>query len=107
MRVDVHPRREVAMRRPSAPLVISSVALFVALGGPAVAQRAADRISGARLTSNSVTGAKIKDGSLPAKELSRAARRSLRTPANRSVTPAKLASRAVGRGAIAPGAVGA
>lgn len=95
------------MRRPSAALVLSFVALFVALGGPAAAQRAAQKISGARLASNSVTGSKIRDGSLAAKDFSARARRTLKTPANRSVTAAKLAPNAVRSAAIATGAVGA
>ena len=93
------------MRRPSAALVLSSAALFVALGGPAGAQQAAQKISGARLAGESVTGAKIRDGSLAAKELSARARRALRTPANRSVTAAKLRPQAVRSGSIARGAV--
>jgi hypothetical protein len=95
------------MRRPSAALVLSFAALFVALGGPAAAQRAAQEISGARLASNSVTGSKIRDGSLAAKDFSARARRTLKTPANRSVTAAKLAPNAVRSAAIATGAVGA
>ncbi len=94
------------MRRPSAALVLSSVALFVALGGPASAQRAAQEISGARLVGNSVTGAKIRDGSLAAKDLSARTRRTLKTPANRSVTAVKLRPNAVRSAAIARGAVG-
>ena len=94
------------MRRPSAALVLSSVALFVALGGPASAQRAAQEISGARLVGNSVTGAKIRDGSLAAKDLSTRTRRTLKTPANRSVTAVKLRPNAVRSAAIARGAVG-
>ncbi|HYH88574.1 MAG TPA: hypothetical protein VEX67_05040 [Solirubrobacteraceae bacterium] len=93
------------MRRPSAALVLSSAALFVALGGPAAAQEAAREIAGARLVGNSVTGAKIRDGSLAAKDLSARARRTLKTPANRSVTAAKLRANAVGAAAIARGAV--
>ena len=93
------------MRRPSPALVLSSCALFVALGGPAAAQRAAQAIPGARLVGNSVTGAKIRDGSLAAKDLSARARRTLKTPANRSVTAAKLRANAVGSAAIARGAV--
>ena len=89
-------------RRPSAALVLSSVALFVALGGPAAAQ---DAISGSRLAGNSVTGAKIRDGSLAAKDLSSRARRTLKTPANRSVSAAKLRPNAVRAAAIARGAV--
>ena len=89
-------------RRPSAALVLSSVALFVALGGPAAAREA---ISGSRLAGNSVTGAKIRDGSLAAKDLSSRARRTLKTPANRSVSAAKLRPNAVRAAAIARGAV--
>jgi len=90
------------MRRPSAALVLSSAALFVALGGPAAAQEA---ISGSRLAGNSVTGAKIRDGSLAAKDFSSTARRALKTPANRSVSAAKLRPNAVRSAAIARGAV--
>ena len=93
------------MRRPSAALVLSSVALFVALGGPAAAQEAAQKIAGARLVGNSVTGAKIRDGSLAAKDFSSSARRALKTPANRSVSAAKLRPNAVRSAAIARGAV--
>jgi hypothetical protein len=93
------------MRRPSAALVLSSTALFVALGGPAAAQQAAQAIPGARLISNSVTGAKIRDGSLAAKDFSARARRTLKTPANRSVTAPKLRPNAVRSAAIARGAV--
>ncbi len=93
------------MRRPSAALVLSSAALFVALGGPAAAQEAAQEIAGSRLTGNSVTGAKIRDGSLAVKDLSARARRTLKTPANRSVTAAKLRPNAVRSAAIARAAV--
>jgi hypothetical protein len=93
------------MRRPSAALVLSSAALFVALGGPAAAQQAAQAISGARLVNNSVSGSKIRDGSLVARDFSTRARRTLRTPANRSVTAAKLRPNAVRSAAIARGAV--
>jgi hypothetical protein len=93
------------MRRPSAALVLSSAALFVALGGPAAAQEAAQAIPGARLIANSVTGAKIRDGSLAAKDFSARSRRELKTPANRSVTAAKLRPNAVRSAAIARGAV--
>ena len=93
------------MRRLSPALVLSSSALFVALGGPAAAQQAAQAIPGARLVGNSVTGAKIRDGSLAAKDLSARTRRTLKTPANRSVTAAKLRANAVRSAAIARGAV--
>jgi hypothetical protein len=90
------------MRRPSAALALSSAALFVALGGPAAAQEV---ISGSRLAGNSVTGAKIRDGSLAAKDFSSGARRALKTPANRSVSAAKLRPNAVRSASIARGAV--
>jgi hypothetical protein len=94
------------VRRPSAPLAISLVALFVALGGPAVAQRAVKEISGRRLVDGSVTGVKIRDGSLSVDELTAAARRILRTPRRGSVTAARLAVGAVGATALASAAVG-
>jgi hypothetical protein len=92
------------MRRPSAPLILSSAAVFIALGGPAVAQQA---ISGADLVDESVTGAKIRDGSLAAKDFSARSRRALKTPANRSVTRSKIRPNAVDSAAIARAAVGA
>lgn len=88
------------MHRPSPALVLSSAALFVAFGGPAAAQQAAQKIA-----DNSVTGSKVRDGSLAAKDLSARARRTLKTPANRSVTAAKLRPNAVRSAAIARGAV--
>lgn len=94
------------MRRPSAPLVLSSAALFIALGGPAAAQNAAERISGSRLKNNTVTSAKIRNGSLGAQDLSARSRRSLKTPLNGSVTAKKLAPNSVTQTAVAPGGVG-
>src|SRR3954452_22503624 len=96
---------EVVVRRPSAALVISWIAMFIALGGPAVAQRAVREISGKRLVDGSVTGVKIRDGSLSVDELTTAARRILRTPRRRSVTTSRLAPSAVGSTAIAAAAV--
>jgi len=87
------------------------IALFVALGGPAEAQRL---ISGRDIKRNSVTGAQIRDGSLGTRELSASARRGLRdTPsrirsrnlANGAVTSGKLAAGAVTGGKLAAGAV--
>jgi hypothetical protein len=100
-------------RRPSAALIVALLALFVALGGPAEAQRL-------------LTGNNVKNRSLQVKDLSRKAVRELkRTPrgsvraralaggavtsvklADSAVTPAKIAAGAVGASQLAPGAVG-
>ncbi len=95
-------------RRPSAALVVALLALFVALGGPAEAQKL--------LGKGDVNSAVVKDRSLKTRDLSRRAVRELRaTPngsvteakiANGAVTPGKLAAGAVGSGALAEGAVG-
>jgi len=95
-------------RRPSAALVIALLALFVALGGPAEAQRL--------LGKGDVDSRVVEDRSLKTRDFSRRAVRELRqTPngsiteakiANGAVTPGKLGAGAVGTGAIADGAVG-
>jgi hypothetical protein len=104
----------VKLGRPSLPLVVASLALFVALGGPAYAQRLID---GKLLRKGTVTTRAVKNRSLQVEDLSRRAERSLRTTpnntiteaklANSSVTPGKLAAGAVGTGAIADRSVGA
>lgn len=95
------------MRRPSAALLVALLALFVALDGPATAQRAAQKITGKRLADGAVTGIKVRDGSLESRDLSAPARRALRVPANGSITAPKLGPNAVGAPAIANDAVGA
>ncbi len=100
-------------KRPSAPLVISLLALFVALGGPAQAARL-------------VRSSDVKNRSLLVRDLSRKAVKELqKTPrrsvgeralANRGVTTAKLrdgavtaskiGASAVGSTQLAPGSVG-
>jgi hypothetical protein len=90
-------------RRPSLPLVVSLLALFVALGGPAQAQRFID---GKLLRKGSVTSRAVKDRSLKMKDLSRGTRRALRATRNNSITEAKLANGSVTPGKLAPGAVG-
>ena len=91
------------LRRPSLPLVVAMLALFVALGGPAEAQRL---VNGKLLKKGSVTSRAVKDRTLQTKDLSRRAQRSLRATANNSITEAKLANGAVSPGKLAPGAVG-
>jgi hypothetical protein len=90
-------------RRPSAPLLIALLALFVALGGPAQAARL-------------VRSSNVKDHSLQVRDLSRKAVKELKkTPrgsvgeralATRGVTSAKLRDGAVTTGKIGGAAVG-
>lgn len=94
------------MRRPSPAVAIALLALFVALDGPAAAQKTIDRLSGSRLRDNTVTGAKIKNGSIQRQDLSGRARGYLRTPANRSVTAGKVAPNAITSDGIRARAVG-
>jgi hypothetical protein len=84
-------------------MVIACLALFVALGGPAHAQRL---INGKLLRKGTVTTRAVKDRSLQVRDLSRRAERSLRATPNNTVTEAKLASSSVTPGKLAPGAVG-
>jgi hypothetical protein len=84
-------------------LVVALVALFVALGGPAQAQRF---INGKLLRKGSVTTRAVKNRSLRVEDLSPRAARSLRSTRNNSITEAKLANSSVTPGKLAPGAVG-
>jgi hypothetical protein len=96
-------------RRPSFATIVALLALFVALGGPAEAQRL--------LSKGSVTSVSIKDRTVKLRDLKRKTVRQLQATrrgsvteaklANRAVTPAKLAPGAVGTAAIADGSVGA
>jgi len=86
------------VKRPSFAAVVALLALFVALGGPAQAQRL--------LGKGSVTSAVVKDRSLKLRDLSRKAVRGLRVTRNNSITEAKLANRSVTAGKLVTGAVG-
>jgi hypothetical protein len=90
------------LRRPSAPLVIALLALFVALGGPA---QAAKLINGAKIKRGTVASKQIKDRSVKLRDLSPAAVAALTAPRANSVGPDQLAENAVTTRAIAPGAV--
>jgi hypothetical protein len=85
------------MPRPSAPLLVALLALFVALGGPAEAKRL--------LARGSVTAREVKDRSLTVRDLSRPAVRRLRSTPRGSVTEAHLRNGAVTPGKLAAGAV--
>jgi hypothetical protein len=96
------------VKRPSFAAVVALLALFVALGGPAEAQRL--------LGKGSVKSRAVKDRSLKLNDLSRKTVRQLQATPNNTiteaklaasaVTPAKLAAAAVGTAAIADGSVG-
>ncbi|MEA2293601.1 MAG: hypothetical protein QOE86_1240 [Solirubrobacteraceae bacterium] len=90
------------VRRPSPATVIASLALFVAVGGPAEAARL---INGSTIKPNTITSKQVKDRTLAVRDLSAAARRSLqRTPA-RSVGAAQLLQGSVGAAQLTPGSV--
>jgi hypothetical protein len=84
-------------------MAVASLALFVALGGPA---QAAHFVNSTLLRKGSVTSAAVKDRSLKERDLSRPAVRTLRTTPDNSVTEAKLANRSVTPAKLAGGAVG-
>jgi len=86
------------VKRPSFATVVALLALFVALGGPAEAQRL--------IAKGKVTSVSVKDRSLKLRDLSRKTVRRLRATRNNSITEAQLANRSVTPGKLAPGAVG-
>jgi hypothetical protein len=85
-------------RRPSFATGIALLALFIALGGPAEAQRL--------LGKGDVNSRVVKDRSLKTRDLSRSTVRTLRSTPNGSVTEAKIRNGAVTPGKLAAGAVG-
>jgi hypothetical protein len=95
---------QLLRRRPSPALVVASLALFVALGGPA---SAAHLIDGKTIKRNSVTTTQLRNHTIKVVDLSSSAMRTLRTTPARSVGAAQLRDGAVGTKALAPGAVDA
>jgi len=79
-------------KRPSPALIVSLLALFVALGGPAQAERL-------------IRGKDVKDGSLQERDLSRGARKALKQTPDGSVGTRQLAPSSVLSGTIADEAI--
>jgi hypothetical protein len=90
------------VRRPSPALLISVLALFIALGGPAQARRL---IGGKDIRKGAISSRQVKDHSLSTRDLSNAAVRSLRQTPTRSITETKLADGAVTNAKLAGAAV--
>jgi hypothetical protein len=90
------------LRRPSAPLVISLLALFVALGGPAQAARL---INGNSIKPGTIGSKQLKDRSIKPRDLAASTIRVLTDTANDSITAAKLGENSVTTRALAPGSV--
>jgi hypothetical protein len=88
--------------RPSAPLVVALLALFVALGGPA---QAAKLLDGGRIKAGTVGTKQIENRSLAVADLSPPAVRKLRATPAHSISARLLRENAVDARAIAPGSV--
>ncbi len=84
-------------------MLVALLALFIALGGPAQAQRL---INGKDIRKGSIGSAQIRDRSLRTSDLSRGAVRTLKDTPSGSIGAAELASGAITAGKLGAGAVG-
>lgn len=94
------------MRRPSAALIISIVALVFAMGGTgyAVAVLPANSVGSVQLKKNAVTDDKVKDGVITSVKLKNGVIVTAKV-ANRAITSAKIASNAITSEKIADGTI--
>jgi hypothetical protein len=83
-------------------MLVALLALFIALGGPAEAQRL---INGKLLRKGTVTSRAIKDRTIATRDLSRKTVRELKRVPSNSVTEAQIANGAITQGKLATGAV--
>jgi hypothetical protein len=86
------------LQRPSAPMLVALLALFVALGGPAHAARL---INGSQIKRGTVGSKQLKDRSIKLRDLESRAVRSLLSAPDRSIT-----TRALAPGSVVTGTVG-
>jgi hypothetical protein len=83
-------------------MLVALLALFIALGGPAYAERI---INGSKIKRGTVTSKQLKNRSVKQRDLTRAAVRALRATPDRSVTASKLAPGSVGTDAVGENAL--
>ena len=96
------PSTAPRLRRPSAPMIVALLALFVALGGPAEAARL---INGGKIKKGTVGSKQLADGGVKARDLAPGAiDRLTATPAD-SIGPLQLGTNAVTTDALAPNSV--
>lgn len=101
VRIDM-PSMPPRIRRPTAPMVVALLALFIALGGPA---QAAKLFDGSKIKKGTVGSKQLKDGSIRTRDLTPGTVRALGGTPDGSITAAKLGPNAVTTGALAPDSV--
>lgn len=83
-------------------MLVALLALFIALGGPAYAERI---INGSKIKRGTVTSKQLKNRSVKQRDLARGTVRALRATPDRSVTATKLAPGSVGTDAVGENAL--